>query len=74
MEKAAGKISKFIWIVITTVLCITLILLVTAAGFSIAAVFAASEKLANVTEVYIPEPEKEKSSYKLPARTNLFIK
>lgn len=63
MEKAAGKISKFIWIVITTVLCITLILLVTAAGFSIAAVFAASEKLANVSEVYIPEPEKEKSSY-----------
>ena len=59
MEEAAGKISKFIWIVITTVLCITLILLVTAAGFSIAAVFMASEKLANVSEVYIPEPEKE---------------
>ncbi len=63
MEYVTGKLTKLIWIVITTVLCITLILLVTASGFSIAAVFIASEKLENVTEVYIPEPEKEKSSY-----------
>jgi len=63
MEENENKISKFFWIVISTVLCIALILLVSAVGFSVAAVYTASEKLENVTEISIPEPEKEKSSY-----------
>lgn len=63
MEEGMGKVSKFIWIVISTVLCITLIILVSAVIFSIAAVSIASDTLENVTEIYIPEPEKESSSY-----------
>ncbi len=62
-EEKQGIISKFIWIVISTVLSITLIVLVSAVIFSIAAVYNASVKLENVTEIVIPEPEKEKSSY-----------
>ncbi len=63
MEEKINRAAKLFWIVLTSVLSTSLILLVTAVVFSVAAVFRASEKLENVTEIYIPEPVKEKSSY-----------
>lgn len=63
MEEKTGKAAKLFWIILTSILSTTLILLVTAVIFSITAVFIAAEKLENVTEINIPEPEKENSSY-----------
>ena len=63
MEEKTGKAAKLIWLTLASVFSISLILLVSAVVFSIAAVFQASEKLENISEITIPEPEKEKSSY-----------
>jgi len=63
MNEQCGKAAKFFWIIITSITSTALILIVTAVIFSISAVFIASDKLENVTQISIPEPEKENSSY-----------
>lgn len=63
MEEFAAKATKLFWIILATVLSMSLILLVAAVTFSVAAVSKATEKLQNVSEIFIPEPEKESSSY-----------
>jgi hypothetical protein len=63
MSEPCGKAAKFFWIIISSITCTVLILLITAIAFSISAVFIASEKLENVTQISIPEPVRENSSY-----------